>query len=80
MQTPFDWITVAIFAGLVVIFLQRSVGEGEQDSIVSYLPAAVGCAGCNWLGNEGYTAFAIAGLVALLAYIWFVIKPLDMVR
>lgn len=80
MQTPFDWITVAIFAGLVVIFLQRSVGEGEQDSIVSYLPAAVGCAGCNWLGNEGYTAFAAVGLVALLAYIWFVIKPLDLIR
>lgn len=25
MQTPYDWITVAIFAGIVVLFLQRSV-------------------------------------------------------
>lgn len=80
METPYDWITVAIFAGLVVIFLQRSVGDHEQDSILSYLPAAVGCALCNWLGNEGYHPFAIAGLAALLAYIWFVIKPISLVR
>lgn len=79
METPYDWITVAIFAGLVVVFLQRSVGDREQDSILSYLPAAVGCAVCNWLGNEGHDAFAVAGLVALLAYIWFVIKPVDLI-
>lgn len=87
METPYDWITVAIFAGLVVIFLQRSVGDHEQDSILSYAPAALGCAVCNWLGNEGYDgqgAFyhiaAVAGLAALLAYIWLVIKPQDMMK
>ena len=76
MQTPYDWITVAIFAGLIVIFLQRSVGEGEpQDSILSYLPPSVGCAVANYLGNEGYDLLAIIGIGAVLAYSWFVLKP-----
>ena len=76
METPYDWITVAIFAGLVVIFLQRSVDESKHDSLLSYAPAVLGCAVCNYVGNEGYHLVAVAGLVALAAYIWFVIQPL----
>lgn len=76
MQTPYDWITIAIFAGLIVIFLQRSVDDSEtRDSILSYLPPSVGCAVANYLGNEGHDIFAIAGIGAVLAYTWFVIKP-----
>ncbi len=84
METPYDWITVGIFAGLIVIFLQRSVGEGEpQDSIWHYLPPAIGCAISNQLGNaalkeDGSALFhlgGILGIVAVLAYIWYVIKP-----
>lgn len=76
MQTPYDWITIAIFAGLIVVFLQRSVGDGEpQDSILSYLPPSVGCAVSNYLGNHGYDAFAVIGIVAVLAYSYFVLKP-----
>lgn len=76
MQTPYDWITVAIFAALIVIFLQRSVGDTEpQDSIWSYLPPSVGCAVANYLGNEGYDIAAIAALIAVIAYTWVVLKP-----
>jgi hypothetical protein len=83
MQTIYDWVTVAIFAGLIVVFLQRSVGEGEpQDSILSYLPPAIGCAVSNWFGNKGveeglpaYHAIAALGIVAVLAYTYYVIKP-----
>lgn len=76
MQTPYDWITVALFAGLIVIFLQRSVNQDEaKDSILSYLPPSIGCAGANWLGNNGYDAAAVALIVAILAYIHLVIKP-----
>ncbi|WP_136161768.1 XrtV sorting system accessory protein [Sphingomonas flavalba] len=76
MQTPYDWITIAIFAGLIVIFLQRSVPDDEpQDSIWSYLPPSVGCAVANYLGNEGYDAFAVIVIVAVLAYSYFVLKP-----
>lgn len=83
MQTVYDWVTVAIFAGLIVIFLQRSVGEGEpQDSILSYLPPAIGCAVANYFGNEGleqnnvaFQVLATLGIVAVIAYTYYVIKP-----
>lgn len=76
MQTPYDWITIAIFAGLIVIFLQRSVSDSQtQDSILSYLPPSIGCAVSNYLGNEGYDIVAILGIAAVLAYSYFVLKP-----
>lgn len=84
MQTPYDWITVAIFAGLIVVFLQRSVGDAEPtDSIWSYLPPSVGCAIANYFGNDKEKAFsggenhliAIVIIAAVLAYTYFVIKP-----
>jgi hypothetical protein len=88
MQTPYDWLTVAIFAGLIVIFLQRSVGDDVPvDSIWSYLPPSVGCAVANYLGNEGvktggagYHVGAIIGIGAVIAYIILVIKPFPMRR
>jgi hypothetical protein len=85
MQTIYDWVTVAIFAGLIVIFLQRSVGDAEpQDSILSYLPPAIGCAVANQVGNAAveaepdnvlYHLLAVAGIAAVLAYTYYVIKP-----
>jgi NhaP-type Na+/H+ or K+/H+ antiporter len=77
METPYDWITVALFAGLIVVFLQRSVGDQPSDSALNYLPPAIGCALANYLGNEGYHAFAIVGIVAIMAYIFYVIDPLN---
>ena len=83
METIYDWVTVAIFAGLIVLFLQRSSAEGEpRDSIWQYLVASVGCAVANYLGNHPddvpyHHALAILVLGGTLAYIWFVLKPLD---
>jgi hypothetical protein len=75
MQTIFDWLTVLTFAGLAVLYLQRSSMEEPQDRIWHYLPPAVGCALVNYLGNEGYIVIAALGLVAVLAYIYYVLKP-----
>lgn len=75
METVWDWVTIAIFAGLVVLFMQRSTAETPSDSIWQYLVAAVGCAGANYLGNEGETYFAIAAIVATLAYIHWQLRP-----
>ena len=83
MQTIYDWVTVAIFAGLIVIFLQRSFDDhGPDDSILSYLPPAIGCALANYIGNQaidgsnGLLHFAaVATIVAVLGYIYYVIKP-----
>lgn len=71
METAYDWITVLIFAGLVTLFLSRSVGENRgDDSIWHYLVPSVGCAVANWLGNDGRDLTAVAVLAATLLYIY----------
>ncbi|MGU3390533.1 XrtV sorting system accessory protein [Sphingomonas sp. M1A8_2b] len=65
-----------IFAGLIVLFLQRSIGETDyNDSLWQYLVAAIGCAGANYLGNNGYTIPAVVVIVATLAFIFYVLHP-----
>ena len=77
METVYDWISLAIFAGLIVLFLQRSTGERiEKDaSLLYYLGAGVGCAAANYFGNKGQDAIAIAILVATVGFIIYFLKP-----
>jgi hypothetical protein len=83
METVYDWVTVAIFAGLIVLYLQRSVGP-ERDHLWQYLAASVALAVLNQVGNaaveEGNTLYhviAVAGIAATLAFIQIVLKPFD---
>ena len=78
METVYDWVTMAIFAGLVVLFLQRSSADVPVDSIWSYLGAGVGCAVANYIGNEGQHLIAVVAVVATLAFIFIVLKPIDL--
>ncbi|MFT3975971.1 MAG: hypothetical protein QM688_02470 [Sphingomonas bacterium] len=76
METVYDWLTVALFAALAVLFLQRSMGtRPENDRVVNYIPPALGCGLANYLGNNGYALLAVLVIVAVIAYIWFVLKP-----
>lgn len=76
MTTIYDWVTVATFAGLIVLFMQRSVGNAsEHDAFWPYIVASVGCAGINWLGNHNYNAFAVIAGIGLLIFIHLVLKP-----
>jgi hypothetical protein len=77
LETVWDWITIAIFAGLIVLYLQRSTQEEPKDTIWQYLLPSVGCAVANYLGNEGYLIAAVAVIAATLAYVYVVLKPLD---
>jgi hypothetical protein len=77
LETVYDWVTVAVFGALAVLFLQRSSEDEPRDKIVHYVPAAVGCAVSNYLGNEGYAIPAVGLLVAVMAYIYFILKPFD---
>jgi hypothetical protein len=90
METVYDWLTVMIFAGLIVLFLQRSTGDNEpRDSIWQYLAASVACAIANYVGNDkegaigaaiGDTAhhlLAVTIIVGVLVYIYYVLKPFD---
>jgi Ca2+/Na+ antiporter len=77
MQTIYDWLSLAIFAGLIVLFLQRATSErAERDaSLLYYLGAGAGCAVANYFGNEGQDVVAILLLVATVAFIFFFLKP-----
>ncbi len=80
METAYDWVTVGLFAGLVTLFLHRSVDSETKDSIWQYLIASCGCAVANWLGNEGWHLPAVAMLGATIAYILLVLRPIDFGR
>jgi hypothetical protein len=75
VQTVYDWLTVTLFAGLVVLFLQRSSLPEPPDRLRDYLIAAVGCLVANYLGNEEMHVVAIPALVATLAFIYYVLHP-----
>lgn len=81
METPYDWLTVMTFAGLIVLFLQRSQGE-PRDHLWQYLIAAIGCAVTNFIGNEAMKSGeiymhvgAVALFVATIGFVWRVLRP-----
>ena len=78
MQSIYDWVSLAIFAGLIVLFLQRSTSErADKDvSLLYYLAAGVGCAVANYFGNRGQDIIAILLLAATVAFIFYFLKPL----
>ena len=80
MQTMFDWLSLAVFAGLAVIFLQRSVEGESMARMWTYLPPALGCALANWLGNNGYPPLAVLALAFSVGYIFVVLKPVVLKR
>ena len=79
METVYDWVTVALFAGLVVLFVQRSTSDeevpAEHDSLLMYLAAGVGCAVANWLGNKELHLLAIPLIGATILFILYYLRP-----
>ena len=77
METIYDWLSLAIFAGLIVLFLQRSTTAREEKdaSLLYYLGAGAGCAVANYFGNKGQDIVAVLLLVGTAAFIVFFLKP-----
>ena len=75
MKTIYDWITLGLFTGLVVLFLNRSAMEVPPDRVWHYLPPAIGCALANYLGNSDNVLGAVLTLVLTLGYVVVVLKP-----
>jgi len=76
METVYDWLTIAVFGFLVVLFLHRSVDvENPKDHLWQYLLAGVGCAIANWLGNERLDLLAVGTLLATLVFIHYTLQP-----
>jgi hypothetical protein len=84
VKTIYDFVTVGLFAGLVILFLQRSTAPEPQDHMYQYAPPAIGCALANWLGNQGvelnnqgFHVAAVATIVASIGWVIVVLKPFN---
>jgi hypothetical protein len=77
METVYDWVSLGIFAGLIVLFLQRSTSErADKDaSLLYYLGAGIGCAVANYFGNHGQDVIAVLLLAATVAFIIYYLRP-----
>ncbi len=77
MKTIYDLVTMIIFAGIVVLFLQRSTAEEPKDHMYQYLPPCVGCAVANYAGNHGQDVLAWMIILAVVSYVLYVLKPFN---
>jgi len=76
MKTLYDLVSMIIFAGVSVLFLQRSVSpEPDETALWKYAVAAVGCAVADFLGNNGLQWPAILAFVALAIFSLIMLKP-----
>lgn len=76
METVYDWLTLALFAALIVLFVQRSMDHRANVSPVHYLVAGAGCALANYLGNEEMHLAGLLTLAAVIVYSQLTLDPL----
>jgi len=69
--TLFDFLTVAGFFGLVIVFLVWT--ERDRRTLLHFTISGVVLAVANQTGNAGYSAFAFILIAAAVAYATVVI-------
>lgn len=72
MDTAFDFLTVACFAGLVIAYFQFA--EQNARTLMHLMVPAIVFAVANQLGNSGLTLFALILVVAGIGYAALVVK------
>lgn len=72
MQTAFDFLTVACFLGLVLVYFFR--GEQNLDTLKHLMVSALCFAIANQLGNSGFAVFALALVAAGVGYAALVLR------
>jgi hypothetical protein len=78
MNSIYDWVSMLLFGGIVVLFLQRSMSTSRSsDKIYHYIPPALGCAAGNYLGNNDHRTAGAAVLILVVGYLIFYMKPFD---
>lgn len=77
MKTVYDWVCLGIFAGLVVLFLQRSTAAADKQDgpLIIYLVAGAMCGVANYLGNNEQDLLAVLLIVGALVVIVRYLKP-----
>ena len=76
MKSVYDLVSTILFAGIAILFLQRSASK-EPDAVAvwKYGVAGVGCAAGDVLGNNDQAVAAVLVLLATLAFAVIMLKP-----
>ena len=76
MKSIYDLVSIILFAGLAVLYLQRSASR-EPDSVAlwNYAVAAVGCAVADYLGNHDQPVASVLSFIALIIFSIFMLRP-----
>ena len=78
MKSIYDLVSLCLFAGLAILFLQRSASsKPDRVALWRYGVAGLGCAAADVLGNNGYQIAAIAALAAVVAFSVVMLKPFE---
>ena len=72
MTTAFDFLTVACFAGLVIVYLYSP--ERDTRTLMHLSVSAIAFAVANQVGNAGLTLFGLILVVAGAGYAFLVVK------
>jgi hypothetical protein len=72
METAFDFLTVACFAGLVIAYFQFT--ERDTRTLMHLLVSAAVFAIANQMGNAGLSLFAVILVIAGAGYAALVVK------
>jgi hypothetical protein len=72
MITPFDYLTIACFCGLVAAFFLWT--EHDTRTLMHLIISGIAFAIANQVGNAGFSLFALVLIVAGLGYTFLVVK------
>ena len=72
METAFDFLTVACFAGLVIVFFQFT--KRDARTLMQLMIAGAAFAIANQLGNAGLPIFALILIVVGAGYAALVVQ------
>ncbi len=76
MKTLYDLVSVILFAGLAILYLQRSARrEPDPVALWKYAVAAIGCALADYLGNHDQGIAAVVVFIALIVFSFFMLGP-----
>ncbi len=77
LKTIYDVTAIGMFAGLAILFLQRSASRiPDPIPMWKYAVPAIGCALADYLGDHDQTPASVAVFLATVLYSVIVLRPL----
>lgn len=73
MKTIFDWLTVAAFVVLAILYLQRSSMPDPPDKAWHYIIPSLALGLANYTGNSGHVIASVAILTSAMLYTYYFI-------